>query len=121
MQPVILVMEPDAALAELTRERLALKGMDATVFYDCRQALRTALAKEPDLLVCDIGHSNAEAIDFAEAVLQVVPGCRVLLTSGAPVASGEKLLSAYPERSAFLKKPFSMDVLLRSLEDLLLR
>ena len=122
MQPVILVVEADVSIADLTRQRLELNGMEASVYYDHTKALPVALAKEPDVIICDIGLGSSDALEFAEAVLQTLELCKVLLTSGArlPLAA-ERLLTEYESRSAFLRKPFAMEVLMNTLEELLLR
>ena len=121
MQPVIFVIEADVSIADLTRQRLELNGMKASVCYDHTKALPVALAKEPDVVICDIGFGSPDALDFAEALLLALALCKILLTSGAhlPLAA-ERLFTEYGARIAFLKKPFSMDMLMKTLQELLL-
>jgi DNA-binding response OmpR family regulator len=95
---VILVIEDDAAIAEMLRTTLEEAGHHAVVVHGL-EAARAALATA-DLVIADIGLPDGSGLDIAsDAATARIP---VLLTTGHP----EHMAQLEEERRAYLRKPF---------------
>jgi DNA-binding response OmpR family regulator len=94
----ILVIEDDAAIAEMLRTALEEAGHRATVVHGL-EAARAVLASA-DLVIADIGLPDGSGLDIArDAAALRIP---VLLTTGHP----GRMAELDEERRAYLRKPF---------------
>jgi DNA-binding response OmpR family regulator len=107
----ILVIEDDAAIAEMLRTTLEEAGHRAIVVYGL-EAARSALATA-DLVIADIGLPDGSGLDIAgDAAAVRIP---VLLTTGHP----EHMAQLEAERRAYLRKPFRVRDLQQRVAELL--
>jgi DNA-binding response OmpR family regulator len=94
----ILVVEDDAAIAEMLRTLLEEAGHCATVVHGL-EAARAVLAAA-DLVIADIGLPDGSGLEIAQAAAAIpIP---VLLTTGHP----GRMAELDEEHRAYLRKPF---------------
>lgn len=113
----VLLVDDELSSAEVLALILAGEGYQVTLAADARQALAVLEQAAPDLLVTDFmmpGMNGAELVRAIRAVegFERIP---VLLISGVPQAA---LRSYEPAYDAFLRKPFGLDELLNTLQQL---
>jgi DNA-binding response OmpR family regulator len=114
----ILVVEDDAALRDTLAEVLADDGHEVRVATDGEAALSMLHAWVPDLIVLDLMMPRMDGYAFREGQRAVTgtAATKVLLLSAAhEVAGAAEQLHA----DAWLVKPFGLDDVLRSVDELL--
>lgn len=114
----VLLVDDELSSAEVLALILAGEDYHVTLAADARQALARLDEAAPDILVVDF---MMPGMNGAELVKEIRKNPRyenvpVLLISGAPEAA----LRRYDVRyDAFLRKPFGLDLFLRTLKGLL--
>ena len=110
----ILVVEPDAAVAELLRTLLnTVPGWGATVVRDAAAALAVARHVRVEVLVVDShlpGISGLELLDLWRAT-PAAPRPPVVLTTSAPPPPGVRDAVERGRVAAVVRKPFDVDEL----------
>jgi DNA-binding response OmpR family regulator len=81
-RPRILVADDERLIANTLGTILTRSGFDATVVYDGQQAVDTARAWRPDLLLSDVVMPALNGVEAAIQICAMMPECRVLLFSG---------------------------------------
>lgn len=118
----LLVAEDDADIRLLVELRLRRAGFDVTVATDGREALRLALSESPDLVVLDVAMPELDGLSVLDQ----------MRTNGSTRETPVVLLSASAQESqvkdglrrganAYVKKPFSPEELVATIEQLLRR
>jgi two-component system cell cycle sensor histidine kinase/response regulator CckA len=115
----LLLVEDDAAVAEVIARLLDRLGYQVVVAGDAPAAIAACESQERiDLVLCDLVVPGGTAIRILQHVRQRFPEARALVMSGysehPALAHTESL-----ERTHFLAKPFSSDLLARHLRGLL--
>ncbi len=110
----VLLVEDQALSREAQRSFLESAGYLVTVCKDAETALCFIRRGDPfDLVVTDVGLPNLDGISLTNELKRVRPSLPVVIASGSHVdAHGA---------DAYLVKPFSLSVLLATLESLLAR
>ena len=112
-QPHLFVVDDEAVISATLALILRSMGCSATAFTDPLDALHSAKSDYPDLLLSDVMMPQLTGVDLAIQMLQVCPGCKVLLFSGQ--ASTNSLLEEALERGhdfRLLQKPLHPTALL---------
>jgi len=109
-QRLILIVEDDAPLRLLWRAALRLEGFETAEAGDGIEALRVIESRTPSLVVLDLGLPSLDGVSIrqelaAQAISREIP---VIIVTG----STEDL--AYLDVPCILRKPISIDELLRS-------
>lgn len=116
----MLVIDDDPAIRRLVAGLLVEEGYDAQTALDGEHAQRSAAALHPDLIILDVHVPEKElALRFAEVYRDRVPAERrapIIALSGA---SDLEEVGQQLGASAFLRKPFDVDELLRLVTKLL--
>ncbi len=104
----VLVVEDEVDIAEVLRDLLELNGYDVLFAHDGAEGLALAAKEQPDVIVSDI---MMPKLDGAEMIrrLREKPSTRdipVIVISA----------TSYGGSSPYLRKPFDMDELLRTIE-----
>jgi len=124
MAETILLVENEYALRELMRRFLEGSGYAVLNARDGDEALSVATAHPTpiDLLLTDVVMPGGTGRDLARRMAEIKPDLRVLYISGYPdpeyggsSPSGSVLEPGVP----FLAKPFSRDVLIQKINDML--
>ncbi|MBA4067000.1 MAG: hypothetical protein C0501_25480 [Isosphaera sp.] len=108
-RPVVLLVEDQPAVRELSCQVLAGAGFEVVTADDGPDALArlAALPAPPAVLVTDVRMPRMGGRELADRVRAACPGVRVLFVSGF---SPETVLPAGPTADeAFLAKPFGVD------------
>ncbi len=116
----VLLVEDEDLIRNLAEQILVDRGYRVHAAANAAEALEISgrLGDEIDLLLTDIVMPGVSGNDLAQRLLRHLPRLRVLYMSGY----SDSLIFRYgvlQERSAFLQKPFSADVLERKVRELL--
>lgn len=116
----VLVVDDDQQLRAMTAEILQTIGYDAVTAADGAAAvdLFRAEATSIDVVLLDLRLSDGCGLDVLDRMRAILPGVRVLVTSGA---IGSEELSSATQRGAagVLEKPYSRADLAQGLEQAL--
>jgi len=113
----VLLVDDELSSAEVLALILAGEDYQVTLAADARQALARLDEAAPQILVVDFMMPGMNGADLVAAIREIpayqdVP---VLLISGAPEAALRRYAMHY---DAFLRKPFGLDLFLRTLRQL---
>lgn len=109
----ILIVEDSEAVADMVCRLLEQKGHSLRVARTCAEALDTAFAETPDVMIVDMHLSDGDGIDVAKKVRRLAGKrrVRVIGLSGDPVdPSRQRALDA------FLLKPVALRELISAVE-----
>ena len=115
--PKIYVVDDEPMIATTLVTILRMNGYSARAFTDGEEALASALADTPDLVISDIGMPGMSGIELASYMRSLCPTCKVLLLTGY----GNYLQSLYDTRYLdegiyILHKPLHPADLLREIK-----
>jgi DNA-binding NtrC family response regulator len=111
----ILIADDDSAMLNLLADHLRRKQFLVVTANDGAKALDAARSHEAaiDLLLTDIEMPRLNGVQLAQAIREFLPRIGVVLMSGTAYKGGAG------DQTAFLKKPFSLAILLDTIEKLL--
>jgi two-component system, cell cycle sensor histidine kinase and response regulator CckA len=117
MQPLVLVVEDESAVAEVTCRMVAAAGYRCECVGTGRQAVAVVDcgAMTVDLVVLDLMLPDGLGTHVAERILERQPGTPILFTSAYPEHQSNPPTL---ERSDFLPKPYSAQELAHALNEL---
>jgi DNA-binding response OmpR family regulator len=115
----VLVVEDDEAIAEVLQRSLRLEGYDVRIAGDGVQALDTATAYLPDLVVLDLGLPRLDGIEVARKLRERDDTPILMLTARDALESRVEGLDSGADD--YLVKPFERQELLARLRALLRR
>ena len=115
----ILVVDDDRAVLRLVESCLKVRGFQplTAASAEAAQKLFDAHKDEISLLVADIRMPGTDGPTLARQLLALKPELNVLFMSG--FAEGEWPETAFIHRFAFIGKPFTPGLLLRTVQDLM--
>jgi two-component system, NtrC family, response regulator AtoC len=114
----IMVVEDDAALAELLVEELESEGLEARGFGSAEQALEAIDAFEPDLVVTDLQLPGRDGLELLKLIRERhAPPAVLMISAYGTVDRAVAALKAGADN--FLTKPLDMDHFTLSVERLL--
>lgn len=107
----VLIVEDDDATREMLCAVLNESNFDIVAALDGAHALRTSLARRPDVILLDLGLPELDGSGFLERLRARDPKARdvpVIVTSGSPYGQeiAEQLGAVM-----YLAKPFDIDAL----------
>lgn len=80
----VLVVDDQPIIAETLALILHQNGFDTQVAHSGQQAISTAHAFAPDVLITDVMMQGINGIDAASTIVSSFPLCQILLISGNP-------------------------------------
>lgn len=112
--PLVLVVDDEADLLEIVRDRLESSGYHVLTARDGREALAYLAAVRPDSVVLDLKMPRLGGLDALPEIRQAAPEAHVIVLTGSP---NRPLAAVCRARGAddFLLKPFDPGELLRLL------
>ncbi|GIM95502.1 response regulator [Paractinoplanes toevensis] len=120
--PVVLLVEDDDDLREMTTQMLEMRGFTALVANDAVTAITTCRVFDGtiDVLLTDLGLPGVSGGELARSAAAIRPGMEIVYISGIPqeIAIKKGLIKA---GSPFIAKPFTTDVLAGTLRSVLAR
>lgn len=117
----ILVVDDDEAVRSVTFEMLKRLGFDVTT-ADCGEvALEKARGQHYDLILLDLAMPNMSGVEVFAALQSFQPDVRVVFMTGYSRDEFSDLLIENAETTAVLSKPFPLQELKASVEDMLSR
>ena len=114
--PVVLVADDEKVIADTLSSILSKSGFFAVAAYDGLSAFEVAKAIRPQLLITDVVMPKMTGIELAQAVIRMIPDCKILLFSGQ-AATADLLRKAEEDGYNFttLFKPiYPADILRRA-------
>lgn len=114
----LLLVEDEAPLLTLLTRYLRKLGYQVESASTGAEALEQAQKSHPHAIVLDLGLPDMAGEEVMRRLLELMPGCRILVSSGTPF-SNEILPAAQRRQVDFLQKPYLPKSLLDSLEALL--
>jgi DNA-binding response OmpR family regulator len=118
--PIVLVVDDEAVIADTRAMILEHNGISAMVAYNGKSALEIAKTIPPDLLLADVAMPGMNGIDLATAIKQIIPNCGILLFSGqAPTVDLLEAARAAGQELTILTKPLHPTELLAHVSDTL--
>jgi len=116
IKPKVLVVDDERVIADTLAIILNQSGFDASAVYTGTDAVETARANKPDLIISDVIMPDMNGIEAAIRVRQILPQCKILLFSGQ-AATADLLEKARLEGHEFeiLAKPVHPQDLLAKL------
>lgn len=116
---LVLVADDDAGIRQLIVRQLQPLDCDVLEARDGEEAVRLALAHEPDLLILDIEMPGLSGYDVTREVRsRLPPHVRVLVISGS-AASDELSEALEVGADGYLRKPFGGAELREAVRELL--
>ncbi|MEU4238609.1 response regulator [Actinoplanes sp. NPDC026619] len=120
--PVVLLVEDDDDLREMTTQMLEMRGFTALVANDAVTAITTCRVYDGaiDVLLTDLGLPGVSGGELARSAAAIRPAMEIIYISGIPqdIAIKKGLIKA---GSPFISKPFTTDVLAGTLRSVLAR
>jgi DNA-binding NtrC family response regulator len=86
-KPVVLVADDERVIADTLAIILNQCGFSAHAAYDGVSALELAKEIIPEMVISDVVMPKMTGIGLAKAVIELFPGCKVLLFSGHAATS----------------------------------
>ena len=121
----LLLVEDHAVLAEATAEFLRRMGIEVRIARSAADALRAAIAFNPEIVLCDLGLPDHSGLDVARALRGTVDMRKVLFVLHTALADTEiHILERQIDRGLvqlFLSKPITEEkivILLREFRTL---
>lgn len=115
----VLVADDDCVIASTLAQILRLSGYNAEAVNSGEQAVEAAAKRPPDVLVSDVVMGAMSGIEAASRILEMMPGCVVILISGQATTPDAICSAGYPDHSfEILAKPISPKLLLERIETL---
>jgi two-component system KDP operon response regulator KdpE len=109
----VLVVEDDAALAEIVSIALTSRGYRVHVAPTGRAALDTSWVEQPDVVILDLGLPDIDGIDVCRALRRWFYNPIVVLSADG--AEDRKITALDEGADDYVTKPFSMGELLARL------
>jgi two-component system response regulator CpxR len=103
--PRILLVDDDAALADMLREFLELQGMQVAVLHDAEAALASVAAEAPDLMVLDVMLPGISGFEALRQIRSRHEFPVIMLTARG--AESERILGLMGGADDYLSKPCS--------------
>ena len=105
-KPRVLVVDDEHVIADTLAKILDLNGYDASAVYTGTEAVESARALRPDLVISDVIMPDMNGIEAAISIRGFLPSCKILLFSGQ-AATADLLENARAQGHEFeiLAKP----------------
>jgi DNA-binding response OmpR family regulator len=115
--PAIMVVDDEPDIRELIRDVLESRGFDVITAIGGREAIASLGLCHVDLLIIDLVMPEQEGIETIGMACRLFPKLKILAISGSEALylRMARMLGAQET----LEKPFSVDVLITKVEDLL--
>jgi DNA-binding response OmpR family regulator len=81
LRPVALIVEDEPIITETSAAILDSNGLTAITATDGLQALETALAVPPEILITGLAMPGLDGLELAIRVTRAIPDCEVIITS----------------------------------------
>ena len=119
MDKTILIIEDDRNLVDALRYNLAKEGYEVVIATDGSQALETARASNPDLIILDIMLPKLSGLEVCRILRKEMTVPILMLT--AKTEEVDKIVGLEVGADDYLTKPFSMRELIARIRAMLRR
>jgi two-component system cell cycle sensor histidine kinase/response regulator CckA len=117
----ILVVDDDEAVRSVTFEMLKRLGFEVTTADSGATALEEASHQSFDLVLLDLAMPNMSGVEVFSSLKALKPESRVIFMTGYSKDEFSDLLSDNEDTTSVLSKPFPMQELKVSVENMLAR
>lgn len=115
----ILVIDDDDELLEILKKRLVKAGYEVLTASDGCDGVRLYHRKRPDLVITDVVMPVKDGAEVVFELKKIFPEIKMIVMTGGGQGDPENYLESIKLCSGIehtLKKPFSMDELLETVE-----
>lgn len=120
MPPKVLMVDDEEELAQATTEYLTLCGIKASYVTDAEAAQEVTSTESPDLILLDINLPGASGFEFCRSLRERSSDVMILFLS-ARDSDSDQILALSLGGDDYMRKPFSMAVLLAKIRRMLER
>ncbi len=117
-KPYVLVVDDEPLIADTLAAILSHNGYQAAVACSSAQAIERVHRHRPEVLITDFQMPDADGIELALTIRDIMPACRILVFSGH--ATPDELIFRMRQRGCsfeILTKPLPPGELLERLAD----
>jgi DNA-binding NtrC family response regulator len=114
----VLLVEDDVDLGALMGSYLTRGGLDVRTAHSGSSALRLLENVHPKVAVLDFRLPDMNGVELSQKIIQVVPGLKIIMMSGAIGSLEQEMLEKIGVR-VFVNKPVPLRALLRAVLQLL--
>jgi DNA-binding response OmpR family regulator len=120
VRPTVLVVDDEEDLRDIMRRMLDRRGFATLTAGDSQQAIAVCREHpgEIDVLVTDLGLPGASGGELSRTATELRPGMRVVYISGLPKEMAV-VAGLIDEQAVLVKKPFSTELLVTALREVL--
>lgn len=121
--PTILIVDDDDDVRRVLRRILETAGHTVVECPDGQHALHALTEQRPDLVITDVYMPEMDGIEFLVHLREEDPDLPVLAVSGGSLAAADFVLEDASQlgADAVLEKPFDIDEMKRTVQELLAR
>jgi len=108
----ILVVEDEAPLANMLKDKLVSEGFEARTAGDGVEGLELALSWQPHLVLLDVVMPKMDGIELCNRLKEVDPGIKVCFLTASNEVSREKLSKVKHcelDKDLFLEMPLPLN------------
>lgn len=119
--PYILYIEDEHQMVDLVQQALKLLGYKVNSAVSGRQGLAMMRQRKPDLLLLDLMMPDFNGWDIYRALKsdQELADVPVIIITARILENGRKVIADLPPADDYITKPFDVEQLLRSVQNLL--
>lgn len=111
-----LVVDDEADLVQALAEFLERLGHDCLIAMGARQAIDSVDQNRPDLVLTDLRLPDGDGFDIIQHVRRILPQTSVILMTAYDEPGMEKA-ALRAGAAAYLRKPFALAALAKTIED----
>ncbi len=115
-RPLVLVVDDETSVAESTSQALEAVGLRARAVFSASEALAAVASGQTDVCVLDLVLPDVSGPELAVSLRNAVPGISIIAVSGHEVPEMIRRMAATGMHT-FLRKPFAIRDLVRSIAD----
>ncbi len=114
----VLVVDDDDSYCTIIRELLVRNGYDVRVAYSVEEALSLLHEERPDLILTDLMMPEVDGITFIQQLRAMPPHSGIpMIVVSALVLARERAAAAQAGADAFVAKPFSIQQLQATIQE----
>ena len=113
----VLLVDDEEDLVTAMAERLSYRDIDADWAVDCDQAMDLMKQNPYDVAVLDVKMPNLSGIELKKELEKIRPETRYIFLTGH--GSDDDFRAGAAEASRYLAKPLDLEILIRTMEEVL--
>lgn len=118
--PTVLVVDDDDSYCTIIRELLVRNGFEVRLAYSAQEAMELLEDERPDLILTDLMMPEIDGITFIRNLRSMPPHSEIpTIVVSALVMARERTAAAQAGADAFVAKPFSINQLRATIDEVI--